>query len=482
MSWNSAAAFSELSTPLNNPFFTGGFGLALVGGGFALMRRSWSLVQALGRRHLLSTMEITSKDRAFPWVLQFLTANGAGSQHVSVETTGKSGFGFVPGPGVHLVKYKNKYIAIERTREHSSTDFTSGKPWERVTLTMLGRQTSLFASLLKDSFDAATLAAEGKTIIYTNWGAEWRPFGQPRVPRPLHSVVLDEGISSSLLEDIQEWRNSSNWYITRGIPYRRGYLLHGPPGSGKSSFITAIAGHLRYNICVLNLAESGLTDDRLILALSTVPPQSVVLLEDIDAAFVQREAGNNFSRLTFSGLLNALDGVASTEERLVFMTTNHLDRLDEALIRPGRVDRVVYLGPASLYQLKSMFASFYPLSQSLVQTHPEVRVALNDARFVRTGTNDGTLPDMAEEFAYLLFKTNQNISMAQLQGYLMVYKNDALEAFKNISSLKVVPSINSQKPARSEKVSDLFTKSHKYREVSGIEVDKMFYNPQNGAL
>ena len=64
-----------------------------------------------------------------------------------------------------------------------------------------------------------------------------------------------------------------------GIPYRRGYLLHGPPGSGKSSFITAVAGALQYNICILNLAEHGLTDDRLALALSTVPPQSVILLE-----------------------------------------------------------------------------------------------------------------------------------------------------------------------------------------------------------
>ena len=62
-------------------------------------------------------------------------------------------------------------------------------------------------------------------------------------------------------------------YLDRGIPYRRGYLLHGPPGSGKTSFIVALAGQLGYNICVLNLAERGLTDDRLALALSCIPPQ-----------------------------------------------------------------------------------------------------------------------------------------------------------------------------------------------------------------
>jgi chaperone BCS1 len=74
-----------------------------------------------------------------------------------------------------------------------------------------------------------------------------------------------------------------------GIPYRRGYLLHGPPGCGKSSFITALAGELEFGICVLNLSERGLTDDRLNHLLSVAPQQSIILLEDVDAAFASRE-------------------------------------------------------------------------------------------------------------------------------------------------------------------------------------------------
>ncbi len=80
---------------------------------------------------------------------------------------------------------------------------------------------------------------------------------------------------------------------------------------------------------------------------------SVLIRQDVDAAFVQRDAGHSFSRLTFSGLLNAIDGVASSEERLVFMTTNHLARLDPALIRPGRVDLVLELGDASAAQARA---------------------------------------------------------------------------------------------------------------------------------
>ena len=98
---------------------------------------------------------------------------------------------------------------------------------------------------------------------------------------------------------------------------------------------TALAGELEYSICVLSLSDRGLSDDRLNYLLSTAPQQSIVLLEDVDAAFVSREdspqmksAYEGLSRVTFSGLLNALDGVASAEARILFMTTNYLKRLD----------------------------------------------------------------------------------------------------------------------------------------------------------
>jgi len=88
-----------------------------------------------------------------------------------------------------------------------------------------------------------------------------------------------------------------------------------------------------------------------------------VLLEDADAAFNNRkqktEDGYSGNTVTFSGLLNALDGVASAEERVIFMTTNHIDRLDDALIRPGRVDMIVRLGEATEWQIGEMWDRFY---------------------------------------------------------------------------------------------------------------------------
>jgi chaperone BCS1 len=132
-------------------------------------------------------------------------------------------------------------------------------------------------------------AVQGKTVMYTVIGTEWRPFGHPRQRRPLASVVLDRGVAEAIVTDVKDFLGSQEWYRERGIPYRRGYLLHGPPGGGKTSFITALAGELQYSICVLNLSDRAMSDDRLQHRLADAPENSIILLEDADAAFVSRE-------------------------------------------------------------------------------------------------------------------------------------------------------------------------------------------------
>lgn len=138
-----------------------------------------------------------------------------------------------------------------------------GVPWETVTLTAFGRNKNIYFNMLEEARYLALKETEGKTIMYTAMGSEWRPFGHPRKKRPIGSVVLDDGITDRIVQDCREFIKNPKWYADRGIPYRRGYLLHGPPGCGKSSFITALAGEIEFGICLLNLSERGLTDDRL---------------------------------------------------------------------------------------------------------------------------------------------------------------------------------------------------------------------------
>ena len=226
-----------------------------------------------------------------------------------------------------------------------------------------------------------------------------------------------------------------------------------------------MAGELDYNICILSLSDEGMTDDRLAQALSVVPQRSIVLLEDIDAAFGSRLTGadaggasrHRRSSLTFSGLLNTLDGVASSEERIIFMTTNYLERLDPALMRPGRVDSVHRLGSATKSQAKRLFESFYTGSVSeddIVVSDVVVMEEKMGTEEERKKTEEKELQPLftsvvvgiasSEELAELalLFATKVddmigvNPSMAELQGYLLGYKENPALAVKEISMLE----------------------------------------------
>lgn len=295
-----------------------------------------------------------------------------GMHHLSIETekierpngSVQTQFVLIPGPGKHILRYKNAFLMVNRVRETKSMDFQMGKPWETVTLTTLYSQRHIFEELFTEAHRLAQQSTEGKTIVYTSRSTNWEKFGEPRRKRPIESVILDKGVKERIVADVQDFLNSSKWYYDRGIPYRRGYLLHGPPGSGKSSFIQALAGQLDYNIAILNISERGLTDDRLNHLLTIIPKRTLVLLEDADAAFnnhrTQTDAdGYRGANVTFSGLLNALDGVASAEERVLFLTTNHIERLDSALIRPGRVDMTVRIGEATRWQASRLWDRFY---------------------------------------------------------------------------------------------------------------------------
>jgi chaperone BCS1 len=357
-------------------------------------------------RQLLVDLEIASKDKSYTWFLEWMSQYpGRRSHHLAVQTHVKqhdngsitTKFELIPGPGRHLIKYKGCYMLVKRERSGRLMDLTSGTPFETITLTTLYRDRAVFSELLSEAHSRAQLQQEGKTVVYTSYGPEWRPFGQPRRKRSIESVILAEGLREEILGDIRDFLSTAQWYYDRGIPYRRGYLLYGPPGSGKSSLIQALAGELDYNICMLNLSEATLTDDRLNHLMNHIPERSILLLEDIDSAFNERRQTDDQgyrSGVTFSGLLNALDGVASADERLIFMTTNHPERLDPALIRPGRVDVKLCIDNATEYQVREMFLRFYPGEE-----------------------------DHCERFIDAIKALGTTVSTAQLQGLFVYNKN-----------------------------------------------------------
>lgn len=316
-------------------------------------------------------------------------------------------------------------MKVERDRQQTSVDINMGHPFETIKFTCLGSDKSIFSDMLDYAKDLELSKHDGKTVIYEARTSDWAPFGEPRRRRQFESVILDSNIADKIHNDVQEFLTSREWYSQRGVPYRRGYLLHGPPGCGKTSYIMALAGKLEYDICQMNLSNSALSDERLSYLLNVAPPKSIILLEDVDAAFLSREdldynksAYQGLGRVTLSGILNCLDGVASSEERILFMTTNYPERLDPALTRPGRVDMKVYIGYASNMQLSKAFERFYP---------PEVGCP--------TGKDFVAATEAIKKQLKLTKKKRVELSMADVQSYFLLHKDKPLDAIKHIGDL-----------------------------------------------
>jgi mitochondrial chaperone BCS1 len=236
----------------SNPYFGAGFGLVGLGALLSLLKRGTGLAYTLAQKRFTVSLELLSKDKSYDWVLKWINNSlQQRARHRSVETffardeksqRVHTSFEFVPSVGVHYMRYKSAWIRVERVREQV-VDRKTGSQVESLKLTTIGTSTAIFNSLLLEARERALQSSIGKLLIYhANVGSEWGLFGHPRERRPFASVVLDLGLAESIRSDALEFLANAKWYFDRGIPYRRGYLLHGPPGCGKSSFITALAG------------------------------------------------------------------------------------------------------------------------------------------------------------------------------------------------------------------------------------------------
>ncbi|KAJ7747539.1 P-loop containing nucleoside triphosphate hydrolase protein [Mycena metata] len=318
-----------------------------------------------------------------------------------------------------------------------------------------GRTTGGSINILLHSCDKAVLGQfiEAARVHYTNasisrvtvhltdnYGSWVRAVTKNR--RAFSTLILPGGIKELILADARDFLASEEWYTFTGVPHRRGYLLYGEPGTGKSSTIHALAGELGLNIYFISLAAPGSDDYTLGRLIRDTPSRCILLIEarlDIDCAFPSREEDDDEpllnstgslipkepipprSQVTFAGLLNVLDSVASEEELNLF----------EVLIRPGRMDlKVRFVINGKIHKPdefhRSNAASLPASSWNKCSTASTL--STKTARL-----SAPQLATLAKEFAAAI--PAGRYSIAQLHGYLPSSKNDPEGALEGIKAL-----------------------------------------------
>jgi len=194
--------------------------------------------------------------------------------------------------------------------------------------------------------------------VYSNngWG-EWMNFGDIRV-KPLDKTIIDGDVKKDLIKELEEFKTAEQWYLDSNIAYKRGFCLYGPPGTGKTTLALAIANCTERKVHCLNLNAIE-SDARLAPCFSAISENSILLIEDIDKVFSGRENVKEDSKISFSALLNCLDGAFYKHGLITIITTNHIEKLDEALLRTGRIDTKIEIPLPTSKEISEYLSIFY---------------------------------------------------------------------------------------------------------------------------
>jgi len=248
-----------------------------------------------------------------------------------------------------------------------------------------------------------------------------------RHKRDMASIYLPKKQKAEIITDMAKFLDPSTRakYLRLGINHKRVYLLEGIPGTGKTSLITALASKFNFNIAIISFVPK-MSDVDLLKILRNINDtyeershlnnelnnkKTLIVFEDIDCIFKERKSNDEARNgITFSGLLNALDGITSNENLICFITTNFKSHLDSALLRPGRIDYIMRFDYSKKEQIQDMFCDF---------------TTCQDA-------------DKIQEFHKACSGLQIKISTALLQQYLMQYLDMPDDAISNVEKMKTM--------------------------------------------
>ncbi|KAK3223605.1 hypothetical protein Dsin_010630 [Dipteronia sinensis] len=240
-------------------------------------------------------------------------------------------------------------------------------------------------------------------------------------PATFDKIAMDPILKQALIDDLDRFVRRRDFYRRVGKAWKRGYLLYGPPGTGKSSLIAAMANYLKFSIYDLELASIYSNSELRRLLVST-SNRSILVIEDIDCSIElqNRQCGgydpNDSSQLTLSGLLNFIDGLWSScgDERVIVFTTNHKERLDSALLRPGRMDMHIHMSYCTPSGFRTLVSNYVGINNH--DLFPEIDELMTEVQV--------TPAEIAEE----LMK-NEDADIA-LDGLIKILQKRKIEIFE----------------------------------------------------
>lgn len=265
-----------------------------------------------------------------------------------------------------IIKYSGKSLIIEKDKEKiDKAQNLKDIYFRKYTLSGF-RAKKQIDEFLNEAINFSRSKKE-ENIVKVRTNTAYGDWFSPRTikVKPLDKTIINQEVKLALLNELDEFSSMEKWYLDTGIPYKRGLCFYGPPGTGKTTLALAIANYTKRKVYCLNL-NCIENDSKLPIIFSDMDENAILLIEDIDKVFAGRENVNEKCGVTFSALLNCMDGAFYKHGLITIITTNHIEKLDEALLRTGRIDTKLEVPLPSQKEIEEYLSIFYNLPNFVV--------------------------------------------------------------------------------------------------------------------